>query len=303
MAALSIAYSIGGGGSAILAGLVINALGDTKGVSLPIIGFMEGWRLIFLVAGAPGIFIVILMLLLREPVRGVPNKRGGIEDGFLCFLARHWRVFLPVYLALVCAPLVGIASSSWATVILVRNFGFTVGNAGLALGVILLINTVGGSYAGGAIGDWLARRNLPSGRLPLFYIGTMPALAGGLCIVAGQSYWLFLLGQALVTVTASTLSAAAYPTLHEVMPPQLRGRSVALHAINMNLLGIGMGTMAVAILTRYVFQDERMVHHSVAVVVLAAAAVAPILILLQRKGYAVLRIQFTINATSNPRAS
>jgi len=180
MAVLSIAYSIGGAASAILAGLVMNAMGDTKGVSLPIIGFMEGWRLIFLIAGAPGIFIITLMLLLREPVRGVPDKRGGIEDGFLSFLSRQWRVLLPVYLALVCAPLAGIASASWATVILVRNYGFTVGNAGLALGVILLISTVGGSYAGGAIGDWLASRNLPSGRLPLFYIGTMPIMAGGL---------------------------------------------------------------------------------------------------------------------------
>ena len=116
----------------------------------------------------------------------------------------------------------------------------------------------------------------------------------------GQFLWLFLLSQILVVVTASVLSAAAYPTLHEVVPLQLRGRSVALHALNMNLLGIGLGTMAVAMLTQYVFQDERMVHRSVAIVVLIASVVAPILILLQRKGYEALRVQFTTNGVLTP---
>jgi MFS family permease len=298
MATIGMAYSIGGAGSAILTGLVMNTLGGTKGVRLPIIGLMENWRLIFLIAGAPGIVVIALMLTLREPVRGLSGQAKDVRDGFLRFLSGHWRVFLPLYSALVCAPLVGLVSSSWAAVILIRDFGFTVGNAGLTLGAVLLISNLGGSFAGGAIGDWLASRHRPSGRLPLFYIGTLPAIAGGLCIANGQFLWLFLLGQALVTVTAPVLSAAAYPTLHEVMPPQLRGRSVALHALNMNLLGIGIGTMAVAMMTQYVFRDEGMVHCSVAVVVLIASVVAPILILLQRKGYEALRIQFTTDAPS-----
>ena len=49
---------------------------------------------------------------------------------------------------------------------------------------------------------------------------------------------------------------------------------------------------------RAVFQDEGMVHRSVAIVVLIASVVAPILILLQRKGYEALRIQFTTNAVA-----
>jgi len=56
--------------------------------------------------------------------------------------------------------------------------------------------------------------------------------------------------------------------------------------------------MAVAMLTQYVFRDEGMVHRSVAVVVLIASVVAPILILLQRNGYEALRTQFTTNAPS-----
>jgi len=303
MATISMGYSIGGAGSAIIAGLVMNALGGTKGISLPIIGFMESWRLIFVIAGAPGIVVIALMLTLREPARGSSDQAKGAADGFLSFLVQHWRVFLPLYPALLCAPLVGLVSSNWAAVILIRNFGFTAGNAGLALGMVLLISNLGGSFAGGVIGDWLVGRGRPSGRLPLFYVGTLPAIAGGLCIATAQSYSLFLLGQALVTVTAPVLSAAAYPALHEVMPAHLRGRSVALHALNMNLLGIGVGTMAVAMLTQYVFRDERMVHHSVAVVVLIAAVVAPILILLQRRGYEALRIRFTTNVSPNSPAT
>jgi len=302
MAAISMAYSIGGAGSAILAGLVMNTLQGTDGINLPIIGLIESWRLVFLIAGAPGILVVLLMFTVREPVRGMSRRATNTGDGFLRFLLDHWRVFLPLYSALVCAPLVGLVSSGWAAVILIRNFGYTAGNAGLVLGTVLLITNLGGSFAGGAIGDWLASRRRPSGRLPLFYIGTLPAIAGGLCIASGQSSWVFLLGQALVTVTAPVLSAAAYPTLHEVMPPQLRGRSVALHALNMNLLGVGIGTMAVAMLTQYVFHDERMVHRSVAVVVLFASVVGPILMLLQREAYQALRVQFTMDAPPAPMA-
>jgi len=42
------------------------------------------------------------------------------------------------------------------------------------------------------------------------------------------------------------------------------------------------------------------VHRSVAIVVLIASVVAPILILLQRKGYEALRIQFTTNGVLTP---
>jgi len=300
MAIIGIGYSIGGAGAAILAGLVMNALEGTKGVALPIFGLMESWRVIFLIAGAPGIVVLAMMLTLREPIRGLSGQTAGGDNGFVRFLSTRWRVFLPLYSALVCPPLVGLVSSSWAAVILIRNFGFTVGDAGLTLGAALLISNLGGSFAGGVIGDWLVSRGRASGRLPVFYIGTLPAIVGGLCMAYGQFLWLFLLSQILVVVTASVLSAAAYPTLHEVVPLQLRGRSVALHALNMNLLGIGLGTMAVAMLTQYVFQDERMVHRSVAIVVLIASVVAPILILLQRKGYEALRIQFTTNGVLTP---
>jgi len=301
MAALGMAYSIGGAGSAILAGLVMNALQGSGGVALPIIGFTESWRLAFLIAGAPGLVVAVLMFTVREPVRSIYPAAEDTRDGFLRFLRDRWRVFLPLYAALVCAPLVGLVSSGWAAVILMRNFGYTAGNAGLILGTVLLISNLGGSFAGGAIGDWLASRRRPSGRLPLFYFGTIPALAGGICIATGESSWIFLSGQALVTVTAPILSAAAYPTLHEVVPPQLRGRSVALHALNMNLLGVGLGTTVVAMLTQSVFQDEGMVHRSVAVVVLFAAVVGPMLILLQRKGYQALRAQFTTTTPSGFR--
>jgi len=64
-------------------------------------------------------------------------------------------------------------------------------------------------------------RGRASGRLPVFYIGTLPAIVGGLCMAYGQFVWLFLLGQILVVVNSpSFLDAFRFQNL---LPFELNG--------------------------------------------------------------------------------
>jgi MFS family permease len=92
----------------------------------------------------------------------------------------------------------------------------------------------------------------------------MPTVAGALAFL----FWTFVLGSATVGPTIAAL--------HALTPNRLRAQVVALLYFFVNLIGLGVGPLAVAVVTDYVFADDLAVRWSIALVatVLAVAGAA-----------------------------
>jgi predicted MFS family arabinose efflux permease len=212
-----------------------------------------GWRATFVVAGAPGLLLALACLALPDPPRGSSEevavgarRRPGSAVGLLA----HTPTFLWIVLSGALHNFNMYALSTFVPAFLTRHHGLTVGEAGLASGVIFGLVGGIGMMAGGVLGDRMAARR-PSGRL----------LAAFLCLASSVPLTLLVLRQpsGAVAATLAWLAAAVlvlygyyapvYATLQDIVEPAIRGTSMAVYFFAMYMLGASMGPVGTGVLS------------------------------------------------------
>jgi len=140
-----------------------------------------GWRVAFMVVGAPGIVIALMTrLAIREPPRGHsdPAQRPTlVEDvtaqatrgpnwlakelsevgGVIGALFGNWPV-LNMVLGVTIASFAGYGSGQFAAPYFIRAFGLDYATVGLIFGLVGGFSAGVGTLAGGLISDWAGRR-------------------------------------------------------------------------------------------------------------------------------------------------
>jgi MFS family permease len=123
-----------------------------------------GWRTTFIIAGAPGLLIALLVwLTIKEPPRGYsdgPNvkQRAGAPpffDVFKFLLSRN--SFMHMALAAALHSVVWYAGSTFNPAFFQRSHELTAGQAGTYIAIFSLIGGVG-SFAGGLLSDRLSTK-------------------------------------------------------------------------------------------------------------------------------------------------
>jgi MFS family permease len=278
---------VGSGLAFVVGGAVAQwaiGLGD---VTLPALGTMHGWQLTFLIVGLPGVLLAAILVWVIEP-RAAPAKHDvavPIRE-VAGHLWTHRDLYVPHYVGfgLVTALLYGL--TFWAPQTLVRTYDVTIGQAGLAFGLAMLICGPLGAYAGGALADrGVARGDL---RAPLRVAGVGFALAAPAVLAFGLAPTLplaiaacfpvaFLLGFPLGIATS---------TLQLMTPNRMRGQASGVYYVCVNIIGFTTGPLSIALLTEHVFGDDKALHLSVACAGAFFAPLAGLLLWSARKGYA-----------------
>ena len=130
-------------------------------------GILEGafgWRAAFFVVGVPGLLLAWSVARLPEVVRGGPQEGTESERGQrgpqVCRYVELLRT--PSYvlncLAMTAMTFAVGGLAAWVPTYLVRVRGMDLAQANLTFGILTLISGVGGTMAGGWIGDRLLAR-------------------------------------------------------------------------------------------------------------------------------------------------
>ncbi len=199
-----------------------------------------GWRAAFMVAGLPGLFFAVRMMLLPDPVRGgmdqtkdlAANLTFGERLGAI-FRNRVWLACTGSYVAYTFA--MG-ALSHWGPTLLQRKFAVSTGQAGTVFGGIAVITGIVGTFLGGSLTDRMQKRFPDAGvwisGLTLLAAGPVVALALG----AGHLntvYALFFAGMLLLFINTSPVNALTVSSL----PASVRATGVAINVLLIHLLG------------------------------------------------------------------
>jgi MFS family permease len=280
--ALSV-YSAGiylGSGFAVLIGAALVGMGSGPAtVTLPFIGTIFSWQLIFFYIGLPGILLALLVRLIKEPTRKnlLVNAAGqaqtlSVGDVFR-LIGRQRRGFFSVTLGITFISLVAYASSAWTPTLFVRRFGWSTGQIGLLYGLVITVFSTSGILLGGRLADWFTRRGYADGKVRVGMIAAVGILlSSGVCLIADPNVAiaLFAFPSFFVAFPFGASSAA----IQEIMPNQARAMASAVYLLIINLIALGFGPTLVALLTDYVFRDEQAVHLSLACVMLGSSLLA-----------------------------
>ena len=190
--------------------------------------------------GVPGLILALTVLRLPEPPREKNAERVPLPlllrvPAYVLVLVSGWLV-----------TFAGYAYISWGTEFVIRYKGFGLREAGVSLGVLLVVAGIFGVLGGAALADRLAQR---------FVWGRVLAVSGGFLLSAPLLYWAlhapskavflgaFFAGAFFMTWYHGPVTAI----LHDLTPPRAHATAMGLYLFVVHLFAT---TLAPAVIGR-----------------------------------------------------
>jgi MFS family permease len=292
--------TIGSGMALLIGGFVVEAVsGEGKTFMLPIFGEVRAWQMAFIVAGVPGLFLPLLLLSVREPIRRGLLKKQDASGGdvvhrpsffdLLRFVGKNVDFYSLHFIALALLSLVGYGVGAWLPSSLVRaygpEFGVTAGKVGMVVGTFtLVINTVG-LFCYGRFADYLAKRGWQDAPV-------IVCMTSALCIAVFSAVPVMMPTANLmwVALALGSFSFHGYVAMgpmvvSQVTPNQMRALVSALYLFVVNIVGMMGGPVIVPLVTKLVFDDESQIRYGLAITVFAGASLSALLLYIERSLY------------------
>lgn len=209
-----------------------------------------GWRFSFFALGIIGLVATGLLFLLREPQRRVAaavdaNKARPTLGQILRDLGRALRERPALGLALLGGSLLcyGSGAALLGVTWLVEERGFTYADAAFRAGIVAVIAGFLGNIAGGAFGDFCARR-FRAGKLWSLVIMTVAlTIPAAIFYTTTPGTPLFYACWLITSAGTTAWFGPLFSAYQELSPVQIRSTVVAFALLVLNLLGVGPGPL------------------------------------------------------------
>lgn len=243
MAIFSVGANIG-----MLAGFVIGGY----------VAVQYGWRHAFLIIGAPGVLVALIILFtMREPQRGLADGLAVSSPSNTETLRSSARFLLsqPAYrnmvLGLSMMLFVATGVVAWLPSFLARSHGMQADEVGRLLGLALgIAGPLGTVVLGGIVADRLSRRDMRWG-LWLVGAGALLLCPAYLLVIAAPTGSLAIAAYFVPALFGIFFQGPTAALTQAVSPLSMRATSGALMLLIGNLVGLGLGPLAIGLLSDF----------------------------------------------------
>ena len=210
-----------------------------------------GWRMTFVVIGVPGVLLAILVKLsLREP-RLKKTETFVVEQPSLkIVLATLWqqRSFRQIVTAFCLASFFGVGVVQWLPTFFIRSHDMEISEVGLWFAFAWGVCGMFGTYLGGALATRYAANK------EALQIRVLAAL----CVLSGLLYAMVFLSpnpylamgfMSIVAALFGMFNGPIFSMIQSLVIDCMRSVALALTFLFANLLGFGLGPVAVGILS------------------------------------------------------
>ena len=281
-------YTMGiylGSGVAFMAGgPAVDLFRDSPPWQLPLLGSVPGWQKVFFAVGLPGLLLApIFLWTVREPVRRGAGKAESPPLREVLVYFRQNAATLGLHgtgFALLAFSSYGTAA--WLPTLFLRVHGWSAGEFGLPYGLIVFVFGSLGIFSGGVLADKLLSRGKRDAKMWVPWFAAWAWFPFGVFFpLLDNPYWAMVLmvGAAFFTAMPNGMAPAS---IQEVMPNRMRGQASAIYLFINNLIGLGVGPVALGWMTDYVFTETEWgvegVRYSLLTVTVAAHIAATLVL-------------------------
>lgn len=276
---------IGSGLAFLIGGYVIGLLKDVSFVTLPMIGEIKTWQLTFMIVGLPGVLLALLMILtVREPERkGLKMDANGVAvkasfKNSMGFIKTHKKTFFCHFIGFSFYTMMLYSLLGWAPAYYMRHFGLDASQTGYILGSIILVaNTSGALFCGWLI-DFFSKRGYSDAAIRAGAIGCAALIIPSVLFTQVDNMQLSF-ALIFVAMFFSTFPIPASAAATQMLTPnQLRSQVSAKFLLISNLIALGAGTTAVALITDRYYENTLMVGNSISIVNAVAGVIGVFLL-------------------------
>jgi MFS family permease len=289
----SMGLYFGAGLALMIGGSVVKAVSNAPMHQLPVVGEVFPWQLTFFIVAALGLPVLLLMFMIREPVRrahghkvATTDAAASSLDALADFIRRNARTLVCHISAF---TLFGVGINCylfWSPSMMIRTHGWDAPHAGLMIGGMLFVLGTAGVYCGG----WVADRLAASGRRDAILRAAFFGMLAGIPFLLVTP---LLPNAQLATVTLGVaVFFMAYPqglpaaALQVITPNPLRAKMTAIYFFIGNLIASGLGPTIPALITDYFFRDPAQLRYSLFIVELVVLPVSMLFLYFGLRPYA-----------------
>lgn len=282
---------IGSGIALLVGGLVVGAV-VTEGstFTLPLLGEVRAWQFVFIVTGAPGLLLPLLLLSVREPARrGIMKTESGSDSiplsQVFAYMWKNGHFYSLHFIALALFAMLGYAVGAWLPTVISRTYGVQAAEVGKILGISTLSLNVLGILFFGRLCDRLTKRGVKDAPIVVCIIVAI-------LIAATSTFPAFMPN---VTLAYAAMCLGGFPfhgyvamgpmAVNMVTPNQMRAQISSVYLFVNALLGMGIGPALVPFISDYILKDPMQIRWALAIVVFCAATLAASLLWLERKPF------------------
>jgi MFS family permease len=274
----------GGGAGLIAGGMILGAYTASQPI-MPILGPIEPWQATFIAVGLPGVIIAVFMLAVPEPrkAKGSTGLKLDAANSLKVSVAavKHLRQNSRTTTSLMVGAgffyMCVSAWAGWVPTFFVRQFGWKYAEIGKVLGLLSVVAGPVGAIFATWLGDRWRKRGIAHGYLRVAFVAALGMTLSASFMVLMPSANLALLFLALSGWFAFFLFGVGPAAIAQIAPGPMRGQATALYTGILNLLGAGLGPVAVGILTDYVLRDSKAIGLSMLIVFIIAGTAAVLL--------------------------
>ena len=287
---------IGPGLALAVAAYLLNRFLEMKPMAMPW-GTLHGWQLILIAVGLPGVLVSLLMIFtMPDPARRTiasqvtgPGYASGpfaaVTDYWvaLVYMAKHWRVFGPMFASLFFGAL-SIGSIQWTPIFYIRTFHWKPGLlAILSSGVQLTLLPVC-MVLGVLIAERFAKKGRSDAAMRTYLIGSSLGLLGIFWPLMPNPWLAFALGS-LRFVAIGIGSPSQNAAMQIVCPAEMRGKITSLYLFLFSVVGVALAPIVTGLITDYVFHDDSMIRWSIFLPSVILSPLSLLMIWLGQKPY------------------
>lgn len=209
------------------------------------IGLNFGWRWAFYLLGFPGVFIAILVVLLREPQRMLDAK--AVESAKTAEPEKDWKRLLkskPFLFLCLGYALLGLATNNlsiWGAVFYTRVFKLDIATIGFYTGIFVIVAGIPATLYGGALADWF-RNKAKGGRMKYGAVLSIISVPFWLVLLFAPNYQIAFAANFILLAIALAWLGAAAADATEIAGAKLRGFAVAIYFFSVNIAAYLIGS-------------------------------------------------------------
>jgi MFS family permease len=206
---------------------------------------LDDWAWAILLMAVPMLAVLVLLTLIKEPVRREVRVVRPRLRSILPLLWEHRRVAVPLQLGRATLFIADGAVLAWAAPLFARKFHLSADRIGYTLGIALLVAGFAGPLLGGPLVDLCQRYGGPRRAMVWIAVLATVSVPIGLFALASSAVWAAVL-LALFIALGFTISAAALALTLIVIPGELRALNVGLSLIVGSVFFIALAPLAVS---------------------------------------------------------
>jgi MFS family permease len=278
-----------GSGLAFVVGGIVLALVQAGGLShFPLLGDLHPWQQVFLYCGIPGLVLVPILLLAREPRRrhlADPQKRGASISETLAFYRQNLATMVLHHLGFLCLSLMGFGFVFWSVSFFTRVHGLEASTASQVFGWIFMIAGSLGSLWTPLLAVRFARHGHRDANIIAGMVGGLLAMVAIMLVQTMPTAFSAFVCYVPAMFFVASPFGLAYGSLPVITPPAMRAVVTSVFMVVVNL-GMLLGPPIAGVFNERIFPGNDGVRWSLLTMAPLFGVIGLILLALCRKHYA-----------------